>query len=457
MSYLDKIYTLAADAEQMEQVYQSAAAAGETEAFQKAIVTGHESQPDNLLFAAWYYRLIAAASQAKEYVVAWAWVIPLAVINGLLLWLLADENRFMITIEGFLGRSEDFIPMIFLLAAPVTAVFVLIFLTIVGRKNWRLSALISLILLAATAYVLLIYPRLGIPFLQRQYLSLMVMHLALLTWAGVGLFLLHNHRDPANYFSFLIKSLEAFIFGGLFLIAGVLFTGITVGLFEALTITMPAQIMRLFAAGGLGLVAVIAVAVIYNPALPPARQSFDEGLSKLIALLMRFMLILTLVVLLVYLLFILFNFRAPFETREVLVVYNAMLFAIIALLVGATPVSLTGISPRLAGWLRRGIIAVAALALIISLYALAAIVYRTAVDRLTPNRLTFIGWNVINIGLLFLLLIFQWRAKAGQWLQGLYRAFKAGAIAYAVWTAVVILALPWMFGVEQEIVEDLPL
>jgi hypothetical protein len=171
---------------------------------------------------------------------------------------------------------------------------------------------------------------------------------------------------------------------------------------------------------------------------------------------MRLMLPLTLLVLLVYLIFIPFNFRAPFESREVLVVYNAMLFAVVALLVGATPVSLAGVSPRMAYWLRRGIIAVALLAIIVSLYALGAILYRTAIDRLTPNRLTFIGWNIINIGLLFLVLIYQIRPQAGHWLQGLYRAYSAGTVAYAVWTVIVILTLPWLFGINQEVIDSLP-
>ena len=214
--------------------------------------------------------------------------------------------------------------------------------------------------------------------------------------------------------------------------------------------------MRLFIAGGLGLITVVAVAVIYNPAVPPAEQSFDEGLSKLLALLMRFMLPLTLLVLLVYLIFILFNFRAPFDNRDVLIIYNAMLFAVVALLVGATPVSLADISPRTARWLRLGIMAVAALALLVSLYALVAILYRTSLDRLTPNRLTFIGWNVINIGLLFILLLFQLRVKEGRWLHGLYRAFSFGTVAYAVWTLVVILVIPWLFGIDQGGIEALP-
>ena len=262
-----------------------------------------------------------------------------------------------------------------------------------GRRRWPLAALIAAGLLAAVAYVLLLYPRLGTRPFQEQYLTLMAAHLPLLSWAGVGLFLVAARRDPGNRFAFLIKSLEVFIMGGLLLIAGGLFTAITVALFQALSVEFPQAVMRLFVAGGGGLIPVIAVALIYNARRAPAEQSFDEGLSKLIATLMHILLPLALLVLLVYVGFIAFNFREPFDNRDVLIIYNAMLFAVVALLVGATPLSLDETSPRLARWLRWGIVAVAALALLVSLYALAAIVYRTAMDRLTPNRLAFIGWS----------------------------------------------------------------
>jgi len=455
MSYHETVNDLAADAGQLEQVYHAAQKAGEAEAFKDAIDASHTSAPDNLLYAAWFHRLKYAATQAKGYVVAWAWVLPLAVINALLFWWLSGD-RFIIEIDGFGGVSSDFLPAIVWLAAPLSAAFVLIYLTAVGRKSWRLSALIGILLLAAGAYVLLVYPQTGPAPFQEQYLTLMVMHLPLLAWAGVGTFLIARHRDPTNRFAFLIKSLEVFVVGGLFVIAGGLFTAITISLFAALDVDFPEVMMRLFIAGGLGLISVVAVAVTYNPNVPPAEQPFDEGLSKLVALLMRILLPLTLLVALVYLIFILFNFRAPFDNRDVLIIYNVMLFAVVALLVGATPVSLDGISPRMARWLRWGISAVAALALLVSLYALAAILYRTTLDRLTPNRLTFIGWNVVNIGLLFLVLLFQARAKEGRWLRELYRAFSAGTVAYALWTLVVILALPWLFGGNQEAIEELP-
>ena len=171
---------------------------------------------------------------------------------------------------------------------------------------------------------------------------------------------------------------------------------------------------------------------------------------------MRVLLPLTLLVLVVYIAFIPFNFRQPFDNRDVLIIYNGMLFAVVALLLGATPVTLAETTPRVARWLRLAIIAIAALALLVSLYALAAIVYRTAMDRLTPNRLAFIGWNVVNIGLLAAILLYQARTKGGDWLHTLHRAFSLATVAYAAWTLVVILATPWLFGVERSAVDALP-
>jgi hypothetical protein len=457
MTYQDTVSTLAGDAEQLEALYHLAVEAGEVENFKQAIYAAQTSAPENLLYAAWYHRLHYAAKRAKASFVAWAWAIPLAVLNSLLFWWLSDVELFitqLVTIRP--ENAKEYIPILFLLAAPLAAVFILIYLTATGRRDWRLSVLISIGLVAAGVYVLWVFPQTGTRPFQEQYLTLMAFHLPLLAWVGVGAFLLAPRRDPVNRFAFLIKSVEVVIMGGLFAIAGGIFVGITFGLFAALNIEFPTVVQRLFIAGGAGLLPVLAVAVVYNPHKPPAGQSFEDGLSKLPALLARILLPLTLLVLLVYIAFIPFNFLEPFNNRDVLVTYNIMLFAVIALIVGATPVDSTSLSPRLAVWLRRGIIALAALAVLVSIYALAAIVYRTVIDRLTPNRLAFIGWNVINIGLLLLLLYYQAKAKVGEWLPQLYRAFAAGTLAYAAWTLLMILALPWLFGVRQGSVENLP-
>ena len=70
MSYDETVGALAGDAEQLEQVYQEALQSGEGDAFKQAIDERHTNAPDNLLYAAWFYRLRAAAAQAKGYAVA---------------------------------------------------------------------------------------------------------------------------------------------------------------------------------------------------------------------------------------------------------------------------------------------------------------------------------------------------------------------------------------------------
>jgi hypothetical protein len=346
--------------------------------------------------------------------------------------------------------------MVILLAAPVSAVFVLAYLTAAGRLRRVVAAVIGVVLLAVAAYVLLVYPQTGTRPFQEQYITLVAIHLPLLAWTGVGALLLHARRDPTNRFAFLLKSLEVFVVGGLFVIAGGIFTAITMSLFDTLTVEFPESVQRLFIAGGAGLIPVIAVAIVYNPAAPPAEQDFDEGLGKLVALLPRVLLPLTLLVMAVFLLFVPFNFFEPFENRDVLIIYNAMLFAVIALLTAVTPLSLERVSPRLGRWLRWGIAAVAALAVVISVYALVAILYRTAIDRLTPNRLAFIGWNLINIYLLLALLFHQARAGGSAWPSGIHRALSEGTILYAVWTLFLILALPSLFGIDREQMAGLP-
>ncbi|MEZ4591379.1 MAG: hypothetical protein R3D55_09590 [Chloroflexota bacterium] len=456
MSYHDTVHTLSDNPQELEQLYHNALKAGQQKAFEQAIDDNYENAPNNMLLAGWFHRLHYAASQAKAFIIEWRWVIPLAILNGLLFWWLTDDEQYMIYFRGGPSAPQSFLPIIFLLGAPFTALFILIYFTRAGKKDWRLTAVTASLPLLTAAYAYFSYAQTGVRPFQEQYLTLTLFHLPLLAWTSVGVFFLIQHRDAHSRLRFLLKSIEVIVVGGIF--AGVLFAflGITIGLFDALNVEFSELLLRFLFGGGLGFVVIIAPAIIYNPMLPPAEQSFSLGFYKLISAVMQVLLPLTFLVLLIYIGFIPANFRAPFDNRDVLITYNVMLFAVVLLLVGATILRPADSAPERDRWLRRLIIGVTILTLIVSLYALSAIIFRTINDRLTPNRLTFIGWNVINIGLLVLLLLLQWRAQAGQWLEGLYRAFSLGTAVYAIWAAVIILALPWLFGVNQGEIEQLP-
>ncbi|MGQ9841164.1 MAG: hypothetical protein ACUVR4_11750 [Anaerolineae bacterium] len=452
MSYLPTIQQLAENPEALELAYQQAVKAGEEAAFAKAVEAARAESPDNLLLAAWHYRLAGVAAAVKKRVIPWNWALPLAALNGLLLWLLSDVERLTLrTVNPLTGQAYTLLPVIFLLAAPISAAVIAFFLALAGRGQPGRAAAVALGLAAAAAYVLLLYRGIWPRIYQEQYLGLMVLHLVLLAWAGVGAVALAHGGDATNRFAFLVKSLEAFVAGGLFVIAGGLFVAITVGLFDALGLELPEVVQRLFIMGGGGLIAVIAVALVYDPAAAPVDQPADMGLSKVVALLLRLLLPLAVAVLLIYLAFIPANWRQPFENRNILLTFNGMLFAVIALLVGATPVRGTELGRWGQVWLRRGAMALAGLAALVSLYALAAILYRTANDRLTPNRLVFIGWNVVNIVILAVLLIRQARAGVGagssrpDWLAAMHRTFALGTVLYLAWSLIGLLALPWLF------------
>jgi hypothetical protein len=149
-------------------------------------------------------------------------------------------------------------------------------------------------------------------------------------------------------------------------------------------------------------------------------------------------------VLVIYVLVIPFNFLAPFGDRDVLIIYNVMLFAILGLLIGVTPIRAGTLSPGLQKALRTGIVAVAVLVELISLYALSATVYRTVQGGLTPNRMTIIGWNAINIAILALL-VARLRRGGRDWAESLHAVFSLATNAYLVWPLVLLLVVPLLF------------
>ncbi len=426
------------DPQKLEQLYQEAHKEGQADVFQSALMAFYEDDPDNLLFAAWYYRFQQAAETVKKSsrVINWALAIPLSILTGLIFWLLSDVENLIYL---------DHLPILALWWSPVATMSALIFMAVTARNNQVRALALGLGLLAAAAYAMLLAPGLDVPWKINHYLDLAAIHIPLLCWIALGISVLGFKSNVEDRFAFLIKSIEVIITAGLYLIAGIALGGITVGMFAALSISIPEIWLRLIAAGGFGLLPVMAIASVYDPARAPSEQDFDQGLSKFIATMMRLLLPLTLGVLVIYIIVIPFYFFEPFNNRDVLIVYNLMLFAIMALLLGATPISGADLSPQLQKWLRLGIITVAILSGLVSLYALSATVFRTIGGGWSINRLTIIGWNTINICILFWLVFKQFKDRREKWIDSLHSVFGLASKAYLVWGLFVVLAIPWLF------------
>jgi hypothetical protein len=433
MKYIDEIQSAGNSPQKLEDLFQAAKKAGEGEYFHMAMDASYKQTPENLLYTAWHYRLEYQPETTKTGP-NWMLAAPIGAVTGLIFWLLSDTNLMFL----------ENIPYLVLFWAPIATLGALAFLARANRRDLRRYLFAGLGLTAASLFVLLIAPTQSGGF-HRFYLELMAIHLPLLSWIALGFSLLGRGSTSQNRFAFLTKSIEVAITAGLYLIFGVVFGMITIGLFQALNIDLPDEIMRLIAAGGFGLLPVLALASMYDPTLPPERQDFSQGLSKFTATMMRLLLPLTLLVLSIYILVIPFNFMQPFGNRDLLIIYNIMLFAIMGLLMGVTPIHPGELSTRLSQLLRRGVLLVIVLTILISLYALSATVFRTIQGGITINRLTIIGWNTINIGLLALLLFRQIRTSTEHWADRIKQVFSLGMTAYVAWVIFLIVAIPLLF------------
>ena len=437
MPYLQEISNNKNNPQQLEALFQAARGSHATDQFSADLNTCYAGQPDNLLLQAWYYRLRNAVEEPRrrEGISAnWKLAIPLALLNGLTLAALSAPGL------TFIHQ----VPWLVLLAAPITVIFVIAFAALTARRSQRRSLAVGVGLAGSVAAAILLTYRVAVQ-TSSDYQILTVPHLALLALAGAGVALVGLVSDSDSRFAFLMKALEVFVVGGVYLIVGIIFGGITVGMFAALNVQLPDGVIRWIAAGGAGLIPVLAVATIYDPLAKPKDQDFSQGLSKFIGTMMRLLLPLALGVLVVYILVIPFNFFQPFQNRDLLIIYNAMLFGVMGLLVGVTPIKLGEVSPRLGSTLRSGILALAILATLVSLYALSAILFRTFAGVITINRLSMIGWNAINIALLVLIILRLSRNSTQPWNERIKSVFSLGAVMYAGWSLFVILVMPFIF------------
>lgn len=432
MKYRASISTAHNDPRALEELYRAARRAHEVAEFTSDLATCYEQAPDNVLYAAWHCRLQPAIEeQAAGLGTHWLLAIPLSLASALVFWLLSA------------GQFEfrDGMPYLIMIGAPLAALSIIAFLALLAGSGRRRALAVSAGLVALTLYAFLLALRPG----ALGYRTLMLFHLPLLAAIAVWLALLGRKGDAENLFAVLVKSIEVLITGGVFVIVGGMFMMIGFGMFAALNVWIPNQLMQRLILTGAGAIPVLAVATVYDPRLRPVEQKFEQGLGKLVPIVTRLLLPLTLLVLVTYLVVIPFRFMEPFRNREVLIVYNAMLFAIMGLLVGVTPMQGDELPRGLQRALRTGILAVAALTVVISVYALSATVYRTVLGGITMNRLTVIGWNTINIAILGLFLYRQAKDGPRAWVRSLQRVAAVGIIGYVVWTVFLVVAIPWVF------------
>lgn len=440
MTLKQDIKAASGDPAALESLYRRSNAEGNEAEFRAALQQCEEEQPGDLLFEAWAHRLelpVKSAEDDKVHDRHWWTIIGVSVLLGMVTTLLARGKPPV----PFPGEAD----VLFWVGwGPLVALGLLAYLAWAQRSTERLTryAAAAVTIIAAALYV-------GLTIGDRtdDAAFLASMHLLFVSWAIVGVSLCLGYRNPAGQsFSFLVKSVETVLTGGIFFGAGLIFVGLTYGIFAVLGIELPEEDLQLVAAWAVGAVPLLAIGSVYNPAASPAAQDWHSGLTRTLRILARLMLPLALGVLLVYVLwFIPVYFWKAFEEREVLIVYNATILAIMVLLTVVVSGPVEARTARQTSLFRYAVLGLGGLTLILNVYALAAVFSRTLEAGLTPNRYAVIGWNVTTLLILALVGFRLWKGRGQPWMPVLRESIGLLATLAAVWAVSLLIVLPF-FG-----------
>jgi hypothetical protein len=387
-------------------------------AFKQAFVEAYPTVKDELLAKAWYERL-----NYKQSDISWGikneWkVIALLAILVAVVALLPN----FITVEQdiFYAKNVGFI------------VFPALMVYFVWKQNQPPNKLIAplVISLISALYINL----LPAPF-KSDSVSQAFFHLPLFLWVIFGyIYIGGDVTATGKKINFLRFNGDLLVLSGLMLIAGGLFTAITINLFEVLKVNIATIYFNYFVAIGLSIVPLFAAFLIEN------NGHLVHKVSPVIA---RIFTPLVTITLFIYLVTIFFTGTYPTANRDYLLLFNVLLIAVMALIL----FSLSEVAKHTQQKLNQIILFVlSVLAIIVNGIALASILYRINDFGFTPNRLAVLGGDILILVNLLLVSFNLFKVVKGRVeVEKVESSIALFLPLYFVWTAFVTFGFPILF------------
>ncbi len=266
-------------------------------------------------------------------------------------------------------------------------------------------------------------------------LVLSCIHLALFLWAATGFaFVGEEIRNFPKRLGYLSYIGDLVVICALLLISGGIMTGITIGLFNLIGYRIEEYYFRY-------------VVVFCLPAVPVVgtvlTRNIPELVQKISPIIARIFSPLVLVMLLIYLGAIVFSGKDPYNDREFLIMFNALLVGVMALI-------FFSVAERSRASTNRYEIMVLFLLSVVTILvngiALSAILFRISEWGITPNRAAVLGANVlmlINLMLVTGKLVKVLTRDAD--LTEVGKTIAAYLPVYWGWTVVVTFLFPLLF------------
>lgn len=398
--------------------YWEAAYHREPEAFKEALAELAETDPQLPLLRFWDARLnfqpeAATASPGP------VWLTLLLALGAILL--IQVPHLFPVDEDVFWPRHIGFIAFGF------TSLFFIAQRSPLGK--WEIGGMLGIV-------AILIYVNLLPQPEESHVLDLVLIHTPLFLWGLMGVAYLGKKWGASQpRITFLNYSGDWVIMNGLFLLAGFLFSGITLGLFELIEVNIVEEYFDYVGLSGLAVIPLMSAYWI---------QRDPRLVGRIAPLIARIFSPMALVTLSAYLVAIFITGEDFYNDREALIIFNLLMIAVIALIVFSVS---EHHDKKVPAWQVYIWIALVALTTVVDVIALSAIIYRIDQFGLSPNRLAVLGENVLFCIHLLLMGLTMIRFQRGPatW-ESLVRSITLYLPVYLVWLLVVMLIFPLIFG-----------
>ncbi len=269
---------------------------------------------------------------------------------------------------------------------------------------------------------------------QSDTLLLACIHMPLFIWALPGYAFTGDQFSKYSLrVDFLKYNGDLMVMSTILLLAGGLFSAITVGLFELINISLETY-MQYIAFAGLASVPVFSTYLIKN------NPHLVKSISPIVA---RAFTPLVLCMLLIYLGAIIFTGKDPYNDREFLLVFNILLIGVMAIILFACAET-NQTADKINIWL---LFTLSMVTILLNGIALSAILFRISEWGITPNRLAVLGANVLVLTNLMMVSyqLFQC-IQHGDMLEAVEKNMAIFLPVYWGWTLIVVFIFPIAFG-----------
>ena len=270
---------------------------------------------------------------------------------------------------------------------------------------------------------------------ESSSIMLAFIHLPIFLWTIFGYsFLGENIKSSQSRIGFLRYNGDLVVMSGILLLSTVLFSAITVNLFDLIGINIEIFYFQNIMIWGIAAIPIVATYLI---------QTNAQLINKVSPIIAKIFTPLVFINLFIYLSAMVYTKKYPYQDRNVLLLFNVLLMGVMALILFSIAEAGKATKNKFSLIVLFGL---SALTLIVNAIALSAIVYRINEFGFSANRIAVLGGNLlifINLVLVSYKL-FLTSFKNGT-IEEIEESIAGYLPVYAIWTGLITFLVPLLF------------